>query len=250
MHNPLRGLVTSEHERDGGYTDHQGRDVGPRDLDAYGDVLRVSAVGRPVYAAFAGWAHNVVRWSVKGNRKHTWAPYKTGNGLKIQNPDGEGQGYNHMMPAGGINDGDWIDKGQLIGHLDTSGNQSAPHLHFETWADWRDWRTAYSPKILFDKYGVSTMDDPTPALMPAATVVSGSTIHHPSEEDVMLFLWGRSRGRILSGGAFRGVPHSVVIAAQKAGVPVIPLDDAGHASLLRDFGDRTQKVALDNEKDG
>lgn len=179
MHNPLQGVVTSEHEDDGGYDGHWGRDIGTRDLGTSLLPVWVYGVGRPVYSAFRMQIKSLVRWSVKGNRKDTWARYKTGNGLLGANPDGEGQGYNHMMPVAGLKVGDWVEEGQLIGHLDLSGNQSAPHLHFETWSDWRDYRTAFSPKILFDKYGITTMDDPA---APSFDFAGNPTTSSPKED--------------------------------------------------------------------
>lgn len=75
------------------------------------------------------------------------------------------------------------------------------------------------------------------------------TTPHFQEED-MLFIWGRTRGRILSGGVFAGVPFSLIEMARAAKVPVVSLTDEAHTSLSNAFADRTQKVALDEEKDG
>ncbi|MEO9246478.1 peptidoglycan DD-metalloendopeptidase family protein [Citricoccus nitrophenolicus] len=162
MHNPCLGLITSEHEDDGGYKHHRGRDIGTRILGPAGPAW-VYGIGKPVYAAFSGRWKKIVRWSKPGNRKSTWAPTRTGNGGLVANPDGEGNGYNHVRILDKWDEGDWINEGELIGHLDLSGNMTAPHLHFEMWLRWQDPYSDYSPKIVFDKYGVSTLDDPATA---------------------------------------------------------------------------------------
>lgn len=266
MHNPIRGIVTSEHQDDGGYKHHRGRDIGTRDLNNLLLPVWVYGVGRPVYAAFSGRWKKIHRTAKHGNKASTWAPTRTGNGGLVANPDGEGNGYNHVKILPKWDVGDWINEGELVGHLDLSGTMSAPHLHFEMWLRWQDPYSDYSPKIVFDKYGINTMDDPAPvAIKPAApdstsrpstTTPAPEPLPEPEpttpyfQEEDMLFIWGRTRGRILSGGVFAGVPHSVIVNAQKVGIPVTALDDAAHASLSASFADRTQKVALDEEKDG
>ena len=166
MVSPFQGRVTAEWR---GYKNHAGMDIAPP---------KPGQVGLPVYAAFAGTIKALNRTAPHGNLKSTWAPGRTGRGMLVANPDGEGNGYNHMTPLAGLKVGDKVKAGQLIGHNDTSGNQTGPHLHFELWASWKNPYSDYNPRLAFNKFGVtpgsapkatSTPAKPKPAPKPAAS---------------------------------------------------------------------------------
>lgn len=145
---PFEGRVTAQWR---GYKNHAGMDIAPP---------KPGQLGLPVYAAYAGTVQKAIRWAKRGNRKSTWAPGRTGNGLLIRNPDGEAQGYNHVTPVKGLKVGDRVEAGQLIGHNDSSGNQTGPHLHFEMWADYRRSNSDYDPRLGFRKSGVAAGSKP------------------------------------------------------------------------------------------
>jgi len=123
---------------------HAGADIAPP---------KPGQTGLPVRAMFDGTVEKAVAWAKPGNSSSTWAPQRTGNGTLISNPDGEGQGYNHMRPT--VSEGQKVKAGQIIGYNDRSGRQTGPHLHLETWANWRDPNSHYDPMILFRKYNVT-----------------------------------------------------------------------------------------------
>lgn len=154
MVSPFDGRLTQNHGDSGGYRGHKGMDIAPP---------KPGQTGMPVYAAFAGTVRKIYRTAGNGNRGSTWAPGRTGNGLLISNPDGEGNGYNHMKPVAGLSVGDKVSAGDLLGYNDRSGNQTAPHLHFELWADWRNHNSDYDPQLAFKKFGVK------PGSAPSAT---------------------------------------------------------------------------------
>ncbi|WP_346921289.1 peptidoglycan DD-metalloendopeptidase family protein [Glutamicibacter creatinolyticus] len=156
MVSPFQGRITQNHERSGGYKGHAGMDIAPP---------KPGQVGMPVYAAFAGTVKKVHRTAKHGNKNSTWAPRRTGNGILIANPDGEGNGYNHMRPLDHLSVGEWVEAGQLIGYNDTSGTQTGPHLHFELWANWMDSNSHYDPRLAFDKFKV------TPGSAPSLTSI-------------------------------------------------------------------------------
>ena len=79
--------------------------------------------GSPVYAGRAG---QVVRSG--------WA--RTGYGFTVIIDHGEGlvSLYSHMKGEW-VNVGDWVERGQLIGEVGSTGNSSGPHVHFEVRVD-------------------------------------------------------------------------------------------------------------------
>jgi murein DD-endopeptidase MepM/ murein hydrolase activator NlpD len=79
--------------------------------------------GSPVYAGRQGW--------VTGSG---WA--RTGYGYTVIIDHGEGLKslYSHMKGEW-VAVGDWVERGQLIGEVGSTGNSSGPHLHFEVRVD-------------------------------------------------------------------------------------------------------------------
>lgn len=161
MVSPFEGRLTANHHTGGGYRGHRGMDIAPP---------RPGQTGKPVYAAFAGTVKEIHRTARHGNRNSTWAPQRTGNGGLIANPDGEGNGYNHVAFLPSLKVGDWVNAGELIGHNDTSGTQSGPHLHFEMWSDWRNAYSDYNPRLAFDAHGVKPGSAPALIVVPVAVV--------------------------------------------------------------------------------
>lgn len=161
MISPFEGRVTANHHTRGGYTGHRGFDIAPP---------KPGQTGLPVYAAFAGTVRELHRTAKPGNKNSTWAPYRTGNGGLIANPDGEGNGYNHMTPLASLKVGDKVAAGELIGHNDRSGTQSGPHLHFEMWKDWRNAFSDYDPRLAFDAHKVTPGSKPDVDVKPAGTI--------------------------------------------------------------------------------
>jgi len=79
--------------------------------------------GSPVYAGREGW---VIRSG--------WA--RTGYGYTVIVDHGEGllSLYSHMKGEW-VNVGDWVERGQLIGEVGSTGHSSGPHVHFEVRID-------------------------------------------------------------------------------------------------------------------
>lgn len=121
VQNPFVGRVSSEFGDPRPGFLHKGIDIAPAD----------GKVGGAVVAAYAGTVVKVATDQVPGDTTSGRAPGRTGNGAAVLNPDGERQIYNHMMPV--VRKGDDVVEGQLLGHLDRSGQQTGPHLHFEVW---------------------------------------------------------------------------------------------------------------------
>lgn len=104
-----------------------------------------------VHAMFAGW--------VKDEGKNV-APWRSGTqNVLIGNPDGEGQYYGHLI-SNIVKVGQWVEAGDLIGYMGANGNVTGPHLHLETWANWKDPSSHYNPMILFRKYGIRAGSEP------------------------------------------------------------------------------------------
>jgi murein DD-endopeptidase MepM/ murein hydrolase activator NlpD len=91
------------------------------DGDGDGQADPQGTMGAPVYATHAGIAH------VKPD---TWP---AGNYLSI-----EGEHYKTAfahLSAYEVQDGQRVERGQLIGRVGSTGQASGPHLHYEVWKD-------------------------------------------------------------------------------------------------------------------
>ena len=161
MTSPFEGRLTQNHGDSGGYRGHKGMDIAPP---------KPGQTGMPVYAAFAGEWKKIARNVRPGNRSSTWAPNRTGGGGLIANPDGEGNGYNHIDVLDHWKVGDKVAAGDLLGYNDRSGNQTAPHLHFELWADWRNPDSDYDPQRAFSKFGVKPGSAPVISVQPVGKI--------------------------------------------------------------------------------
>ena len=124
MHSPIKnGRVTSEYGKRGSAT-HAGIDIAP-----------ATKTRAPVYASFAGVIEKVTRGRKPGDKSRTneLAPYRTGNGPIVRNPDGEAQLYGHVEVLPSLGVGDRVAAGQLLGYTDLSGNTTGHHVHYEEW---------------------------------------------------------------------------------------------------------------------
>lgn len=150
MKSPFAGSKTpGAGYKDPAYPSHLGLDIRP---------TKRGTAGNPVAAMFSGEVWAVRRNAVPGGKTSTpSAPGRTGNYVLIKNVgphssgDGEYQLYNHVSPVGGLRVGDAVDEGHIIGHNDRSGNQSAPHLHLETWDKNRQ---TYNPELAFKAHNI------------------------------------------------------------------------------------------------
>lgn len=152
MCSPILGHVSSEYGMRGGVL-HAGIDIA------------TGGVSRPVYAAYAGRISNIVRTRVHdrniyqpNNRgKAVVAPGRTGNGCRVNNPDGETQLYGHVKLDARWKNGDTVRKGERLGVIDLSGNTSGYHLHFEIWNKSGKVR---NPRLDFNFHGVRPGEAP------------------------------------------------------------------------------------------
>lgn len=78
-----------------------------------------SPTGTPTYAAFAGKVRTAIR--SKGY----------GNIVILRHPNGLETYYGHLSRID-VQVGDWVEAGQAIGLIGSTGRSTGPHLHFET----------------------------------------------------------------------------------------------------------------------
>ncbi|MBM7464277.1 M23 family metallopeptidase [Microbacterium dextranolyticum] len=80
--------------------------------------------GSPIYAAASGtvvWAQYTGDW---------------GNYVKVDHGGGTQTAYAHIMPGGyNVNDGQWVNAGDVIAYVGSTGASTGCHLHFEVWID-------------------------------------------------------------------------------------------------------------------
>lgn len=131
------------------FSPHGGIDIAPH---------KVGEVGTPVYAMFAGRVTRTISNRKPGQAASVGSTLHTGisgNGTRVDNPDGEFQIYSHVRPA--VKVGDKVKAGDLVGHTDRSGIQTGPHLHLGTYTKNG---VAYDPMIVFNKYGIKPGEKP------------------------------------------------------------------------------------------
>ncbi len=102
---PLVGIITQRYG-----PNHLAIDIGA----PYGSPVYAGRAGRVIHA---GWA-------------------RTGYGYTVivDHGDGEQSLYSHMKGAL-VQPGDWVERGQVIGEVGSTGNSSGPHVHFEVRVD-------------------------------------------------------------------------------------------------------------------
>ncbi|MTI85200.1 MAG: LysM peptidoglycan-binding domain-containing protein [Firmicutes bacterium] len=101
---PVAGSITSRYGSRWGGT-HSGIDI----ASSYGTSIRAAGPGR---VTTAGWGGGYGRTVVVSH----------GNGIYTR--------YAHMSSIA-VSTGQYVDRGQFIGRVGTSGNSTGPHLHFE-----------------------------------------------------------------------------------------------------------------------
>ncbi|VXA92080.1 M23 family metallopeptidase [Citricoccus sp. K5] len=192
-------------------------------LDAYHygiDIAGVTPNTRPaIFAAANGQVEFVGSYVV---------PNRNGQHIGIRHPDGTLSFYGHISDPR-VSQGQRVGRGQRIATMGNTGTANV-HLHFESWVT--DQTTHRNPISWLSQYGWSLSGD---RLRDTGDFPDDPTYGNYQEDEV-LFLYGASKGRVLSGGVFAGVHVSVIEQARAAGIPVISLTDAGHASLVASFG--------------
>ncbi|WP_372748197.1 M23 family metallopeptidase [Litorivivens sp.] len=86
----------------------------------HGGLDMSAAIGTPIFATASG----VVEWA---------APHKSsglGNMIKLNHNYGFSSTYGHLSKIL-VKTGDYVQRGDLIGHTGNTGMSSAPHLHYE-----------------------------------------------------------------------------------------------------------------------
>ena len=199
MVSPMQGRFTSGYKTAKRST-HAGVDIAPP---------VAGTVGSPVYAALPGTVIRIANARRPGqtNSVGALAPGRTGNGVIIQNSDGRKQLYNHVAPT--VTVGQAVPAGTLIGRTDRSGNQTGPHLHFETW---NANGTTYNPVTLFNQYGV--------------TIGSAPNLNTSTNPNASVFKDDQARLHTVGGPYYKGLIDGV------AG----PMWDAAVRSFQRDNG--------------
>jgi hypothetical protein len=151
MQNPAAGRVSSEFGK-------RAPIPGVTTTGFHAGIDIANKTGTPIYAAYAGLVV-AAGWNIVRGR--------SGNGILIENPDGERQYYGHLSRID-VRAGQKVAKGQQIGLMGATGNVTGPHLHFETW---NRAGTPVNPRIHFEWHGVTpgvgAPAAPTPAPAPA-----------------------------------------------------------------------------------
>lgn len=89
-------------------------------FSSYHSGIDIAApMGTPLHAADAG----KVTYA-------TWSPYGYGNFVIIDHGNGFVTRYGHLS-AFAVQAGDWVNRGDIIGYIGSTGRSTGPHVHFE-----------------------------------------------------------------------------------------------------------------------
>lgn len=99
---PVRGIITTRFSP----VTHPGIDI-------------ANNSGTPIVAAQAGLVYFA-----------GWSPYGYGNFVQIEHGEGRQSHYAHLSRFI-VKYGDFVQQGQVIGYMGSTGNSTGPHLHFE-----------------------------------------------------------------------------------------------------------------------
>jgi murein DD-endopeptidase MepM/ murein hydrolase activator NlpD len=93
------------------------------DGDGDGQADPQGTFGAPIYATHRGVVHLARDTWPAGN--HIWV-----EGVRFKT------GYSHLKDfAPGLQDGQTVERGQLIGYVGSTGSSSGPHLDYQVWKD-------------------------------------------------------------------------------------------------------------------
>lgn len=106
---------------------YPGRGAGPRGAHGHGyDAKDLAAPeGSPVYAAQSGKV-NFANWQNPNNHKEGY-----GQQVVMDHGSGYGSRYAHLSKFA-VQPGQYVQKGQVVGYVGSTGSSSGPHLHYET----------------------------------------------------------------------------------------------------------------------
>jgi hypothetical protein len=113
----------------------------PNSLDMF--MVGGGENGQPILAAFAG---RVVRARLEGT---------AGNFVRIDHGGGWQTRYLHMIRLPVVREGQQVTQGQLLGHVGSTGDSGAPHLHFEQMQDDITVRSAFNGQLVTVEVGRS-----------------------------------------------------------------------------------------------
>lgn len=168
----------------------------------------------PVYAAFDGRLSNIVRGRKRGQPATSGvvvAPLRSGNGGRVNNPDGETQVYIHTLFLPKWKNGDIVKAGDLLGYTDMSGNTTGEHLHFETW---NSSKLTANPRSYFSYHRISPGSTPIVPSQPAPKPPA-----EPAPSGVQETAWDRTiQTRLKALGYYTGIIDGKNESMQKAAV--------------------------------
>jgi murein DD-endopeptidase MepM/ murein hydrolase activator NlpD len=94
-------------------------------LDFHQGIDLPAAAGTPILAAFSGRAISV------------GATGDLGIAVVLEHDDNRRTRYGHMLIAA-VSPNAWVNRGDTIGFVGSTGNSTGPHLHFEYWEQQSD----------------------------------------------------------------------------------------------------------------
>lgn len=114
--------LSSQWNEDRGSYNHGAIDIAGYNI--YGTVV-IAAESGTVFSSYAGCPHDY------GKSYSCGCGGGYGNYIMIDHGNGKSTVYGHLSGLT-VSTGDYVQKGQVIGYVGTTGHSTGPHLHFET----------------------------------------------------------------------------------------------------------------------
>ncbi|HEY9800400.1 MAG TPA: M23 family metallopeptidase [Leptolyngbyaceae cyanobacterium] len=180
------------------------------------------AAGTPIVAAAAG---NVV--------KAGWDEWGLGNAIEIRHPNGSVTVYGHNRRLL-VSKGQQVRQGQIIAEMGSTGNSTAPHLHFEYYPNGR---LAVNPMSFLGSATANKIPSP-PVASNAAKVTPTTQVRQLSPKPENNSPTSNSRSPGAYGGSLLPIPSSIINQHSIIAQPVspsqpIPMTDAQCNGLTR-----------------
>ncbi len=114
--------LTSQWNEDRFTYNHGAIDIGGYNI--YGTIV-IAADSGTVFSSYSGCPHDY------GKSYSCGCGGGYGNYIMIDHGNGKSTVYGHLSGLT-VSTGDYVEKGQIIGYVGTTGHSTGPHLHFET----------------------------------------------------------------------------------------------------------------------
>lgn len=163
-----------------------------------------------------------------------YQPNGYGNYVVIDHENGFETRYAHMADPSGVNLGDHVEEGQLIGYMGDTGNAFGKHLHFEIISGELGFRVIDPTDFIFGNSKLPDNKKQEPS----------KKMNEEIAQEVILGLWGNGEERknsLNSAGYDYNLIQSIVNEKMKINTPSYNIDDIARRVINGEFGNGQER---------